>query len=479
MTNCEASPGLDWVVNEFRHIDIGDDRLLERFIVTAQLLAARPLDNINKACGNWAATKGAYRLFENERLEACEIFASHQTETALRVKSHRLVFALQDTTFLDFDSHPKTVGLGSVGKGYGKRDKLGLVLHPSLIVTELGLPLGLLSLNCWARKPQPARTRSEKSAENYRKSQDEKESRKWQISLKETAECVLEDTRIITIGDREADIYEFLNESLELGHGFVIRSRINRRTQKNKYRAPKMWEHLDKLSAVGLESIEIPGQQGRPARTAKVEVKFSRVTTPIRENLRYGAHHKHELPDEISFYAIKLIELDPPSEDEKIDWTLITSEPVRTMAEAIEKVSWYKLRWQIEIFFRILKSGCKVESSRLSKVDRLQKYIALMSIIAWRIFFLDQIARRTPAAPCSTVLTQEQWQALYCRIHQTSHLPKKEPNTEEVVRWIARLGGFLNRKGDGPPGPMVLWRGWQVLEEIMPMWLILKPTQPP
>ena len=476
MTNCGIAAGGDWVANEFRHMNIRDGRLLKRFMVTAQLLATHPLDNINKACGSWAAAKGAYRLFDNWKLEAEEIFESHQIETATRVQEHRLVFALQDTTFLDFDSHLKTEGLGSIAKGYGLKDKLGLILHPTLLVTEKGLPLGLMSLNCWARPLRPKMDKNEKRRQYYHKSHDLKESRKWLLAAKETSEKIRGDTRIITIGDREADMFELFHECLRLKQGFVIRSRINRRTQKNKYRTNKMWEFLDKLPSAGTTTIEIPGQRGRPARRADVEIKFKQITTPLRENLRYGPHSKaHGMPNEISFFAIKLIEVNPPSETEKLDWILVTSEPIATLEEAIEKIEWYKLRWQIEIFFRILKSGCKVESTRLASAERLQKYIALMAIIAWRIFFLDQIARTTPTLPCTKVLTDAEWKALYCRIHQTSQVPEQQPNAHEVVRWIARLGGFLNRKGDGDPGPLVLWRGWQVLQEMMPLWFILQP----
>jgi hypothetical protein len=466
----------DWVVSEFRHMDLNDGRLLERFIVTAQLLAAHPLDNINKACGSWAASKGAYRLFDNSKLQAHEIFESHQAETQARIQGQPLVFAIQDTTFLDFDSHPKTKGLGSIAKGYGIKDKLGLILHPTLMITPAGLPLGLTSLSCWARPPRAKMERNERRRQDYRKGLDQRESRKWLLAARETAQNLPAETRCIVISDRESDMFELFHECMSAGQGFVIRSRINRRTQRNKYRTNKMWELLDKLPAAGTSTIEIPAQQGRPAREARVEIKFHPITTPLRENLRCGYHRQvHGMPDEISFFAIKLIEIDPPSDEEKLDWTLVTSEPVTTLDEALEKIEWYKLRWQIEIFFRILKSGCRVEASRLTDANRLQKYIALMAVIAWRIFFLDQVARKTPDAPCTQVLTDDEWKVLYSRIHLSNKLPKKQPTIREAIRWIARLGGFLDRKGDGEPGPLVLWRGWQVLQEMVPLWMALQP----
>jgi hypothetical protein len=476
MTNRDTAITDDWVVSEFRHMDLNDGRLLERFMVTAQLLATHPLDNINKACGSWATSKGAYRLFDNPKLEAREIFESHQTETRTRVQGHPLVFAIQDTTFLDFDSHPKTKGLGSIGKAYGKKDKLGLILHPTLMVTEKGLPLGLMSFSCWARPPRAKMEKNEKRRQSYRKGLNERESRKWLLAARETTQNLPNGTRIITIGDRESDMFELFHECMSSGQGFVIRSRVNRRTQRNKYRTNKMWEFLEKLPPAGTSIIEIPAQQGRPARKARVEITFHPITTPLRENLRCGRHrHVHGMPNEISFFAIKLIEIDPPTDEEKLDWILVTSEPIATLEEALEKIEWYRLRWQIEVFFRILKSGCRAESSRLAAADRLQKYMTLMAVIAWRIFFLDHVARQTPNAPCTQVLTDDEWKALYCRIHRSSELPQKQPTIHEAIRWIARLGGFLGRKGDGEPGPLVLWRGWQVLQEMMPLWTVFQP----
>ena len=464
----------DWIIDEFRHASFSDERLFNRFILTAKLLASRPLDNVNKACGSWPEAKGAYRLFGNSNFESDEVFLSHQIETSKRINPYKLVFALQDTTYLDFHRCGKTKGLGSISKTDGVYDRFGLILHPSLIVTESGIPLGLLSLNCWSRPvSKTGRSKQEKDSVYKQKVLCEKESYKWPLAMKETSECIKLGTRVIAIGDRESDMYAFMDECLKLNHGFVIRSKSNRNIKSvDDVSFSKLFDHLSSMHPSSVVGIEIPESRGIPSRIAQVEIRFNKYTTPRNKNQKGGSKF---LSKEIEFYAIKLSEIEPPIGVEAINWTLLTSEPITNIDEALEKVRWYRLRWQIEVFFKILKSGCKVESSRLGTSDRLIKYITIQSVIAWRIFFLQHMAMQHPEKSCEEVLSKHHWQALYCRVNKTSQLPDTPPSINEAVRWIAKLGGFLDRKSDGHPGPTVLWRGWQVLEEIVYMWKILQP----
>ena len=152
--------------------------------------------------------------------------------------------------------------------------------------------------------------------------------------------------------------------------------------------------------------------------------------------------------------------------------------PVTSFLDAVERVRWYRLRWHIEVFHRVLKSGCKVEECRLDQAEELRRYLTLKSVIAWRLFWMIQIARVQPDAACTVVLADHEWQALYVAIHRTSHLPETVPTVRQVVRWIAQLGGFLGRPGDGEPGVTVVWRGWQRLHDLATMWLVLhgEPT---
>ncbi len=143
-----------------------------------------------------------------------------------------------------------------------------------------------------------------------------------------------------------------------------------------------------------------------------------------------------------------------------------------TAALAMEKVGWYAKRWQIEVFHKVLKSGCRAEARQLESAQRLTRVLALDMVVAWRIFALSQIARRTPDGPVTTILEEAEWRALHAYIHKTRESPARPPTIHQAVRWIARLGGFLGRKCDGDPGPTVLWRGMTRLTDITNAWLI-------
>jgi hypothetical protein len=469
----------DWLLKEFRNLDPEDPRLLDRFFVTAQLLASKPLDCIHKACGSWSAAKGAYRLFSNEKLKSEDIFACHQAETVRRIEEHSLVFAIQDTCLLDYETHTKTKGLGTIARGYGKKDKPGLFIHPTYVITEDAVPLGLLTWKCWARKPIPSRTDYEIGRVNFERETKDKESFKWLEALRETDELV-QSAKVVTLADREADMYDFMFEHEKLGRSYVIRNRINRRLDRSKYTKPKMHEMVQRQKPAGFLSVEVSAQPGRAARVAELAIRFMSITTPIRSNVKGGISKNREgLPPSIAFNLIHAIEENPPSEEEQIDWYLMTNEPVSNFNQAVEKINWYKLRWQIETYFRTLKSGCKIENTRLGEASRLQKYNVLMAIVAWRICYITHLARIVPDQPCTEILDDAHWKALYCRTKRTNKIPKKPPTTKEAVTWIAQLGGFLNRKSDGNPGPMSLWRGWQALEEIIPMYLIMNPSLAP
>jgi hypothetical protein len=171
-------------------------------------------------------------------------------------------------------------------------------------------------------------------------------------------------------------------------------------------------------------------------------------------------------------------ETTPPADGTKpLEWLLVTNVAVTNFLEAVERVKWYRLRWNIEIFHKVLKSGCKVEDCRLENAEGLIRYLTLKSIIAWRMFWMVRINRVTPDAACTMVLADHEWRALYVKIHQRPAPPGTVPTVSQVVRWMAQLGGFLGRKCDGEPGVTVLWRGWQRLQDLADMWLVMHRTE--
>lgn len=192
---------------------------------------------------------------------------------------------------------------------------------------------------------------------------------------------------------------------------------------------------------------------------------------PPRNNIK---HRKEELPN-LSVYAVYVVEKNPPEKTIPLEWILLTNLTISNYEEAIEKVRWYCLRWRIEIFHKILKSGLKVENCRLQTAARLIRYLTIMSIIAWRIFFITLIARVNPDLPCVILLKEEEWKILYIKKYKTKPTTKV-PSIQEAILWIAQLGGYLGRKKDLEPGPIVIWRGWKRLFDLTNGWKLAQVT---
>jgi hypothetical protein len=184
----------------------------------------------------------------------------------------------------------------------------------------------------------------------------------------------------------------------------------------------------------------------------------------------------------VSLQAILVREENPPENlaelgHKPIEWLLLTNTLVGNVEDAFCVIGWYCCRWQIEVFHKIIKSGCQVENCLLQTADRLKKYIALMSIVAWRLHLMTYINRTEPDLSCTIILSTVEWQALYLRIHKTTKFPKTPPSIHQAVRWIAQLGGFLGRKSDGEPGITAIWRGWQRLQDLADIWNVVIDEQ--
>jgi hypothetical protein len=458
-----ASPKMKWSEEEFHSIDLGDQRLNCRLIEMAQDFAQHPSAPINQASQDWADAKAAYRLFSNSQVSPAAILAPHQQQVQRRMAAHPLVLVVQDTTTLNYSHHPKTKDLGPIGTA--EQELKGLLMHTSLAVTRLGLPLGVLTQQIWTRKP-------EETGKKYQRKQrpiEDKESQKWLQALRQTVSQVPSCVRAVTVCDREADLYEFLHEAEQLHTYYVVRATQDRRLDSNTAR---LWETLAACPAAGERQVQVAAKPQEPARLARVAVRFCAVT--LHPPYRPKSVRSQPLPP-LSVYAIWVAEIDPPVRATPVEWMLLTNVAVETWADAGERLDWYQGRWQIEVFHKVLKSGCKVEACRLDRAIRLKRYLTLQSVVAWRLFWLTWMNRRYPEAPCTTVLAEHEWQALYCHHHRTTLLPSQQPTVRQVVRWIAQLGGFLARKGDKEPGVTTIWRGWQRLTDMAATWLLLNP----
>ena len=453
----------NWAEQEFKPNVVPDRRLHQRLILMTTQFGKHPTAAIPEACEDWGDTKAAYRFFDNEAVESKALLMSHHQATVERMKSHPVVLVPQDTTSLNYASHPHTKGLGPIGDEVDGPQ--GLLLHHALALSEEGMPLGELFSKLWARDPEDFG-----KAQKRKKLQlDEKESVKWLEGWQATVEAArqMPETLVINICDREGDVYEVTQGASKTdcpNVGLLVRLRHDRKVEPpdtdepSEGSLPKLVASLSSQPVAATLRVQVPRHEEQAARTAVLEVRFCALMlqSPVR--------NRH-LPA-MRVYAVQAREIHPPPGVEPICWQLLSTRPVTTAQEAIRTVKWYAKRWQIEVYHKVLKSGCKVEQRQLESFERLQRMLAVYMIVAWRVLAMTIAAREYPELPVSIWLEEAEWQTLVCHTKNTPILPKQCPTVKEAVLWIAKLGGFLARKGDGQPGPICLWRGLRRLKDI-------------
>lgn len=453
-----------WVTEELGAVSLGDRRLDRRAQIIMTQFSQQPTASIPQACGQWADIKAAYRFFDNELVEPDKLLAPHSQATVKRVQDRKVVLAVQDTTSLNYSTHPQTEDLGPISNNADKT--IGLFVHTTLVLTPSGEPLGVLAAQVHSRDPQQF-GKGRDSQKRNRTGIKEKESQRWLDSLRACQDRAQDcpSTMIVNVADREGDIYELLEQALlseqQPAVHLLIRAQHNRQVLGGE---GKLWSHLAAQPATGQCAVRVPRKAGQPARMALLTLRFGPVTL--------CAPMLKEQKRPLSVWAIQAEEEHPPSRQKPILWRLLTTLPVTTDTQAMEKVQWYCQRWQIEVFHKVLKSGCQIEHRQLETALRLRRVLMMDMIIAWRIMLLSKVARETPEASAADWLLETEWKVLWC--HQKNQPPGDPPSVGQAVRWIGQLGGFIGRKSDGDPGPIVLWRGLLRLHDLTQTWNLLK-----
>lgn len=452
-----------WIMHEFAHASLGDARRTRRLCQVAAAFAHQPAASLPQACGDWGQTLAAYRFLDNRAVSAQALQAAHRQRTIERAAQQPRVLAVSDTTSLNYSGRAHTTGLGPISNN--REATLGLLRHSTLAFTPQREPLGVLEAHGWARD---ARRFGENRRRNG-KPIGEKESRKWLESLTavQTAAGQTPQTRWVWVADREADIYEVFEQALARPEGpsVVVRVQHDRGVEG---RARTLFRALAQADGAGTQILEVPRQGTRAARTAHLSVRFTAVTLQ--------APWLKEKRAPLALWAVEVREAHPPRGAKALHWRLLTTEAVENFAAAIERVQWYTVRWQIEVYHRVLKSGCRVEQRQLQSAEGLERALAVDQVVAWRVMVLSQQGRETPGVSVAVVLEEGEWKALYSYVHRTGHVPKRAPRVGEALRWVGRLGGHLGRTGDGAPGPMTLWRGLQRLHDIADAWNLFHQT---
>ena len=454
----------EWVLEEFAGAQLPDKRLIRRAQILMTQFGQQPTATIPQACGHWSAGKAAYRFFDNEAILPEQLLAPHARATVRRMTGHSVVLAVQDTTTLNYSAHRQTKGLGPIG---GNADKtIGLCLHCTLAVSTEGEALGVLAARTWARDAAQFGSSRQSKLRNG-KPVREKESQKWLESLAMCQQLVRENPglSLVNVADREADIYEMFADALAgpVGVHVLVRMQHNRQLLDQQRR---VWKLLQQQPVVGKMQVQLPRKTGVAARTATLGIRFATVQIQ-------APCLKADQPS-LTLCAIQASEEFAPKGHTPILWRLLTTLPVSTAEQAMEKVKWYAQRWQIEVLHKVLKSGCRIEQRQLETAARLKRVLMLDLIVAWRVMQLSKGARQKPQADCAQWLEPTEWAVLFCYFNPGMKPPVQPPTLREAVRWIGQLGGFLARKSDGEPGPIVLWRGLQRLNDLSATWKLLK-----
>jgi hypothetical protein len=450
-----------WAEEEFGRAELGDPRRTKRLIEIAVARALKPSVSLPQCFEERTKLEAMYDFCDNEHVKREKIMESHRKATTERIKKESVVLAVQDTTYVDYTHHPQTTGLGILSD----KNHQGMLLHTTLAVTPEREPLGLIDQQIIYRDPGEYG----KSEERKKRPIEEKESYKWLESLERTAEVQKEcaETKIVSVGDRESDIYDLFQCSQTLKQDILVRGAWNRLVDhEEKY----LFNYLENQEVSGEITLEIPKQGTREARQAKLTVRHAEV------KLKPPAYRGSEHLPLIEVSAVLAQEQATPNGVKAIDWLLLTTVKVENFANACERLEWYRTRWIIEIYHKVLKSGCQIENRQFETASRLERYLAIDSVVAWRILGLTFQSRETPDISCEAFLERAEWQALFCYIHKTQKPPKKPPTLKEAAQWIAKLGGFLGRKCDGHPGVTVMWRGFQRLSDLVSFWLVLNPS---
>ena len=266
---------------------------------------------------------------------------------------------------------------------------------------------------------------------------------------------------------REGDFYELFRDAASIGEHVLIRASRNRAINKEKRRdEPTTWlfDELMNRRAQGRTTVRLQVNGRKKYRDATLSIIYKPISMPPPRKRRVSKDG--ELPM-VPLTAIMAVEKRATKSHDKLCWVLLTDLPISSTEQAIEKVHWYTKRWNIEVFHKVLKSGCAVEKAQLETADRLKKYIVLKSVVAWRLFWLTRMSQEDEEASCDVVLDKLEWSLLYRKFNKTRTVPSQVPTLKQAMIWIARLGGYIARPSDPPPGVISLWRGWERLTQMV------------
>jgi len=407
-------------------------------------LSDQPEKSVWLASGSRTNAKAVYRMLGNEKLEKSSILAAHRDAMEVRSEELQVLLAVQDTMAVSYATHTKTEGLG-----YNCEQTLGINVHSCVILTTDGIPLGITAQSVITRTENNSRGKAH--SEKHLRPIEEKESYRWLETMHTAAINAPKQAQLVHITDREGDIYELYALAQRSGETFVIRA-VHDRLDTEKVHIKQA---LRDSPPVGKTVVTVPAN--RKAKTKEREVLLT-IQYQHFEILKPQIREIKAEPTQ-NLTLIRLAEDLAPEGAEPIEWFLMTNLEIKNADDALRAAEYYKQRWKIERFHFVLKSGCEIEKIQQRSVDAIELLILMYSIIAIHIMQLTFLSRNAPQTPCDLIFNEPEWKTLYRAANLTRLEPEKPPPMDEAVRLVAKLGGHVGSKSDGPPGLKVIWIG--------------------
>jgi len=452
----------EWAEQTFGDAQLGHVARTRRAVTIAAAMAREPAGSIPAQQQSDAASKAVYRFCENAHVSYEALMQPHLQAT--REQSQRVprVLLIQDTTELDYQHHPKTRGLGPIGNGTHQGVLLQSVLALEATTQEV---LGVAHQEPFLRQPAPKGETAQQSQQRAR------ESQVWERAVQSIG-TPAQGVPWIHVGDRSSDMFDFLTLCGQMQTQFVVRAAQDRRidllvepegqpvprlAHRKTSQLPEPPAHLfatvEGWPQQAEQAMDLSAAHGRQARTARLAISWGRLLAP---------HNQEHTRPAVSIWVVRVWELEPPAGVSPLEWVLLTSVPTSSVQDAWERVGWYRLRWTAEDYHQGLKTGCRIEERQVQSYEGLRRLLGFIAPLAVRLLQLRWQARQRPEQPAVQVLPRMVVQLVALKTGGSV----EEMSIEQCWKKIAQLGGYLGRKGDGPPGWKTLWHGWLHLQDL-------------
>ncbi len=437
-----------WAEQTFGPARLGDQRRTRRAVKAACAIAHDPAASLPQQQQTWKDLKALYRLLDEADVTFEALMQPHWQQTRAQMEAQPLVLVVQDTTELDFTAHPKMAGVGPLGTERGR----GLYLQTMLAVQpKLRAVLGCALQETFIRRSAP-----QGEGRDQRRQRRERETDVWR-RLVQRLGSVPAQTTLVHVGDRGADMFELFHACRATQTHFLVRAAQNRRIVCTEpggiylLTCARAWPSQD------YRPFEVPASHGHQARSTHLQIAWGpmQVLPPRWE--------PHATKEPMELWVIRVWEEEPPEGEEPLEWLLLTSVPTVTLEQAWERVAWYTCRWVVEEYHQCLKTGCRIEARQVQSVERLLRLLGLVAPVAVRLLQLRDLMRGAPERLACGVVEAELLAVVAAQTHQSAALM----TTADFWQAVARLGGYLARRRDGPPGWKTLWKGWVYVQTLL------------